>query len=79
MPCAGIAEFGFVTGKGRENVEKQRAILEPGTASYDLPAVVCQMAQLLARKPRMLAAIALANKMRKDDQAGLKARKQASP
>ncbi|RWR25158.1 transposase [Sinirhodobacter populi] len=41
-----LAEFGLVTGKGRENVDKLRAILEPGAGSDDLPAVVCQMAQL---------------------------------
>lgn len=41
-----LAEFGFVTGKGRENVNKLRTVLEPGTGSGDLPAVVREMAQL---------------------------------
>lgn len=41
-----LAEFGLVTGKGRENVNKLRAVLEPGAGSDDLPAVVRHMAQL---------------------------------
>lgn len=41
-----LAEFELVNGKGRENLDKLRAVLEPGSASDDLPAVVCQMAQL---------------------------------
>lgn len=41
-----LAEFGLVAGKGRENVDKLRAVLEPGAGSDDLPAVVRHMAQL---------------------------------
>ena len=41
-----LAEFGLVTGKGRENVGKLRTNLEPGAGSGDLPAVVRRMVQL---------------------------------
>lgn len=42
-----LAEFGLVAGKGRENVDKLRAVLEPGAeGADDLPAVVGHMAQL---------------------------------
>ncbi|MFN3315048.1 MAG: IS110 family transposase, partial [Hyphomonas sp.] len=42
-----LAEFGLVTGKGRENVDKLRAVLEQGTeGAGDLPAAVRHMAQL---------------------------------
>ena len=41
-----LAEFGLITGKGRENVDKLRAVLEPSAGSDELPAVVRHMAQL---------------------------------
>ena len=41
-----LAEFGLVAGKGRENVDKLRTVLEPGAGSDDLPAVVRHMTQL---------------------------------
>ena len=44
--CGHLAEFGLVTGKGRENVGKLRTALEPGAGSDDLPVVVRRIAQL---------------------------------
>jgi transposase len=42
-----LAEFGLVAGKGRENVDKLRAALEPSREGMeDLPPAVCHMAQL---------------------------------
>ncbi len=41
-----LAEFGLITRKGRENVDKLRTVLAPGAGSDDLPAVVRQMAEL---------------------------------
>lgn len=42
-----LAEFGLIAGKGRENVDKLRVVLEPSTVgSYDLPVAVRHMAQL---------------------------------
>ena len=42
-----LAEFGLVTGKGRENVDKLRsALMNPDEEASDLPASVCEMAQL---------------------------------
>ncbi|WP_353351920.1 IS110 family transposase, partial [Aquicoccus sp. SU-CL01552] len=42
-----LAEFGLVAGKGRDNVEKLRAALEPSREGMeDLPPIVRHMAQL---------------------------------
>ena len=41
-----LAEFGIVTGKGRENVDKLRPALNCDEEAADLPASVRQMAQL---------------------------------
>ena len=41
-----LAEFGIVTGKGRENVDKLRSALNCDEEAADLPASVRQMAQL---------------------------------
>jgi transposase len=42
-----LAEFGLVAGKGRENVDKLRAALEPGREGMeDLPPAVRHMAQI---------------------------------
>jgi transposase len=41
-----LAEFGLVTGKGRENVDKLRSALSCDEEAADLPATVRQMAQL---------------------------------
>jgi len=41
-----LAEFGVVTGKGRENVDKLRSALGRGEEAADLPASVRHMAQL---------------------------------
>jgi transposase len=42
-----LAEFGLVAGKGRENVDKLRAALQPGQEGVeDLPPVVLHMTQL---------------------------------
>ena len=42
-----LAEFGLIAGKGRENIDKLRAALEPGhDGTKDLPPAVHHMAQL---------------------------------
>ena len=42
-----LAEFGLVAGKGRENIDKLRAALEPGhDGTKDLPPAVHHMAEL---------------------------------
>jgi len=41
-----LAEFGLITGKGRENVDKLRSALNRDEEAADLPASVRQMAQL---------------------------------
>jgi transposase len=41
-----LAEFGVVTAKGRENVDKLRSALDRDEEAADVPASVCHMAQL---------------------------------
>ena len=41
-----LAEFGLVTGKGRENVDRLRSALERDEEAADLPAAVHHMAQI---------------------------------
>lgn len=41
-----LCELGLVAGKGGENVDKPRNVLQPGAGSDDLPAVVRHMAVL---------------------------------
>ena len=47
MPCVAIlAEFGLVTGNGRENVDRLRSALERDEEAADNPVAVHHMAQI---------------------------------